>query len=371
MTPALAVRVEAAARDLSEPILFLTPTREVLSFGDIFLGEQESASVTVLNQGEAELNVEAAVEGQGFRLVEEGQAAASAVRVEQAPATIPGGRRRDLVVAFFPPSVGDFAGTLTLTTNDPQRAQVEIPLSGRGLEAATRPAIGAGGIVDAASFAPTVSRGGIASLFGVELADDIGVAADTPLPLELQGTRVFVDGWAAPLFFVSASQLNFQVPYEAGGGASASVVVRREGVDSVAETVQVAGYAPGVFANLATGEPIVTRHPDNSLITAANPAQPGDVLIIFATGVGDVSNPPPTGATALGSPLSAASVLPSVTVGGAQAQVFFAGLTPGFVGLAQINIQLPDPLPAGNTLEMVVDFAGSTSRPVNLPAASQ
>ena len=195
-------------------------------------------------------------------------------------------------------------------------------------------------------------------------------ASDTPLPTELAAARVEVNGVLAPLFFVSPNQINLQIPYEAGGAASAGVVVRRNGVDSLSETVQIAPYAPGVFANSATGEPIVIRHPDGSLINAANPAQPGDVLIIFLTGVGDVSNPPPTGATALGSPLSAANVLPSVTVGGAQAQVFFAGLTPGFVGLAQINIQLADPLPAGNSLGMVVDFAGSASQPVNLPVAS-
>ena len=273
-------------------------------------------------------------------------------------------------MAFSPPGAGDFAGTLTLTTNDPQRALVEIPLSGRGLEAATRPTIGAGGIVDAASFGPVVAPGGIASLFGVELAEDIGVAADTPLPLELQGTRVFVDGWGAPLFFVSANQINFQVPYEVRANGTAAVVVRRNGVDSVAETVAVADYAPALFANPATGEPIVIRS-DGSLINAANPARPGDVLILFVTGVGDVSNPPPTGATAAASPLASANQLPVVTVGGAPTQVFFAGLTPGFVGLAQINIQLPDSLPAGNSLGMVVDFVGSTSRPVNLPVSSQ
>ena len=89
------------------------------------------------------------------------------------------------------------------------------------------------------------------------------------------------------------------------------------------------------------------------------------------TGIGDVSSPPPTGASAKASPLSSANLLPALTVGGAPAQVFFAGLTPGFVGLAQINLQLPDALPAGNALDLIISFDQASSRPVMLPTTGQ
>jgi uncharacterized protein (TIGR03437 family) len=121
-----------------------------------------------------------------------------------------------------------------------------------------------------------------------------------------------------------------------------------------------------VFVNPANSEPIVTRA-DGSLITTANPARAGDVLIVFATGVGELSSPPLTGAASLASPLASAPVLPSVTVGGSAAQVFFVGLTPGFVGLAQINIQLAEQLPAGAALDLVINFGGAQSPMVLLP----
>ena len=144
-------------------------------------------------------------------------------------------------------------------------------------------------------------------------------------------------------------------------------------------TATLSDYAPAVFINPNTGEPIIQRHPDGALITAANPAQPGDVLIIFVTGIGDVSNQPPSGAAALGSPLATANLTPTVTVGGAQSQVFFAGLAPFFVGLGQVNIQLPSDFAQtaalragaaqGATLPLVIAFGESRSQAVNLPIA--
>ena len=213
----------------------------------------------------------------------------------------------------------------------------------------------------------------------MNLADGVQIAADVPLPLALGGAAVQVDGHNAPLFFVSPAQINFQVPFEVRTNATVEVVVIRNKVESPPVTVPVADYAPGVFVNPNTSEPVIQRHPDGALITAANPAQSGDVLIIFVTGIGDVSNPPPTGAPALGSPLATANLTPTVTAGGAPAQVFFAGLEPFFVGLGQVNIQLPSQFDQtaalrtgaaqGATLPLVIAFRESRSQAVNLPIA--
>ena len=144
-------------------------------------------------------------------------------------------------------------GALTVEHNfeERKRSRIQAYLKKRGYRLAMSmkyddwylpawgPDINVGGVVDAAQFSPTVVPGGIAALFGAELADGPESAADSPLPLELQGARVFVDGQAAPLLFVSKRQINFQVPYGVGEEGTAEVVVWHNGFYSVAETVAV------------------------------------------------------------------------------------------------------------------------------------
>ena len=144
-------------------------------------------------------------------------------------------------------------GALTVEHNfeERKRSRIQAYLKERGYRLAMSmkyddwylpawgPDINTGGVVDAAQFSPTVVPGGIAALFGAELADGPESAADSPLPLELQGARVFVDGQAAPLLFVSKHQINFQVLYGVGEEGTAEVVVWHNGFYSVAETVAV------------------------------------------------------------------------------------------------------------------------------------
>lgn len=229
------------------------------------------------------------------------------------------------------------------------------------------PAISSNGVVDAAKFSAMLAPGGLASLFGVELAGGIAAASSLPLPTTLAGVRIQVNGVDAPLLFVSPKQINFQTPFETPTGGTVSVVAFLDGQQSSSQPTAVADFAPGVFTNTVTGEPIVQRHPDGALISAQNPAKPGDVLIIFATGMGGLDNPPTTGEAALASPLATATTLPTVTIGGVEVTVLFAGLTPGFAGLAQINLQLPEGLPQGEPLTLMVQFGDGTSDSVQLP----
>ncbi len=364
---AVTVQVAATARSAEDPVMQLGLDEPALRFGPTEQGLTSLSSFEVVNRGEPDLVLGLAIEGEGFSIVQPASAL-STIRIEQSALVLATNEQQSIQVAFAPPKPGDFAGALALTTNDPLQPEVEIPLTGTGIEASTRPQVSAGGVVDAAQFQAVIARGGIGSIFGSELADDIVIAGDVPLPFELGGARVLVDGWEAPLFFVSPNQINFQVPFEADSPGEVGVVVTRNGEDSPIEPASMAEFAPGVFINPNTGEPIIQRHPDGALITAANPAKPGDVLIIFMTGIGGVSNPPATGAAATASPLARARVTPVVTVGGEGAQVFFAGLAPFFVGLGQVNIQLPESLlTTGATMPLVIDFEGSRNPPVNLP----
>ena len=235
------------------------------------------------------------------------------------------------------------------------------------------PSINGGGVVNAASGGAIVVPGGIGSIFGLNLAAATVLAGGVPLPTELGGVRVTVNGIDAPIFFVSATQINFQIPFGVPSQGVLTVVVTRDGVASGLEPVPVGLYAPGVFVNFLTGEPIVQRFPDFSLITAQNPAKAGDVLIIYFTGVGGVTNAPATGTPASANPLSTASLAPTVTLGGDPTTLLFAGLAPFFVGTGQANVELGAVLPPatigpnGPTSALVINFGGATSVPVQLP----
>ena len=101
-------------------------------------------------------------------------------------------------------------------------------------------------------------------------------------------------------------------------------------------------------------------------MTPNNPAQAGEVLIVYATGLGGLQNQPSSGTAAPSRPLAAARLTPSITIAGAPAESLFAGLTPGFVGLAQLNIRLPARLPSGNSLPLIIRIGGASSQSVNL-----
>ncbi|MDA1234671.1 MAG: hypothetical protein O3A53_07710 [Acidobacteria bacterium] len=227
------------------------------------------------------------------------------------------------------------------------------------------PSISASGVVDAASFRAAIAPGGLASLFGTELAGVTAAATSLPLPTTLAGVRVQVAGVDAPLLFVSPRQINFQIPLEAAIG-SAPIVAITGTVQSAPQLATVVTYAPATFVNPETGRPIIQRHPDGALITGENRAKPGDTLIIYVTGIGGLDVAPATGAAASDSPLSISTVTPTVTVGGVPVEVLFAGLAPGFVGLGQINIVLPDDLPEANGLPLVIIYGNRRSQSLAL-----
>jgi uncharacterized protein (TIGR03437 family) len=274
-----------------------------------------------------------------------------------------------VTVRFQPGAAGVMSGTLTINSNDPVHPNVTVAVSGNGVATVQLPHVNSGGVVNAASFAPKLAPGALATIFGSNLANGTAQASSLPLPTNLGGSQVTINGIAAPLLFVSPAQINFQVPFEAPLSGDGPVVVTNNGTPSAAQTASMAEYAPGIFTyaqDASTVAPVIVHSSNNALVTPANPAAANEVLIIYSTGVGHFDHPPATGNPALSSPLAKAAVMPTVTLGGAPAQVQFAGLTPGFVGLVQINIQLPASLPPGVSLPLEVAFGSAASQTVNL-----
>ena len=221
-------------------------------------------------------------------------------------------------------------------------------------------------VVNGASFRPAtdpngaIAPGTIVAIFGTDLAGDTQVATAVPLPTTLGDTSVTFNNIPAPLFFVSGTQINAQVPFELMAGAgSVTVQVKRGSETSEAQPIGIAAVSPGVFSLNQQGTgPGAILHADTFLpVTESDPVRPGEFLLIFCTGLGLVMPEVPSGDVAPSTePLARTLSTPLVNIGGLPAQVSFSGLAPGFVGLYQVNVQVPAGVPAGTQeVEIIVD----------------
>lgn len=196
-------------------------------------------------------------------------------------------------------------------------------------------------VVNGASFVPGLVPGSLATLFGSGLRDAPGStsAPSVPLPSVLGGVRVTVNGRDVPLYAVAAGggtqQVNFQAPWDLTG-QTASVSVTRDGVTSPAVDVPVLSAQPGVFA-INGSDAILVRASDNTLATSI---QAGDVLYLYATGLGAVSNAPQPGQGGPSDPLARAQEQVTLAIGGVACEVLFAGLAPDLVGVYQVNFRV-------------------------------
>jgi uncharacterized protein (TIGR03437 family) len=229
------------------------------------------------------------------------------------------------------------------------------------------PKISTGGVVNAASLAAAFSPGALATVFGSNFTGTglNSVASSLPLAANLGGVSVQVNGVSAPVLYASATQINFQIPWETKTG-SATVVVSVNGITSATVNITVQSAAPGLFVQ---GSHAIVQNSDFSLNTSGNPAKAGGTIMAYLTGAGAVSPEPADGAAA-GSGSGLSNVTPTVTasIGGQTAQVSFAGLAPDFVGLWQVNIVVPTGLTQGN-YPLTVTVGGQTSNAASVSVA--
>jgi uncharacterized protein (TIGR03437 family) len=228
------------------------------------------------------------------------------------------------------------------------------------------PSVMASSLANAASGAPGAAEGGLVSLYGSNIVPSgvLSVASGFPLPTELEGISVTVGGLAAPLLAVAntngTGQINFQMPFGLAGHGSLPLVVNNGGILSNPVEIQALPAQPGVF--LVNGQGAIF-HEDFSYVTSSSPASAGETIIIYCTGLGAVNPQVETGFPAPTSPL-AISATPTVTIGGVSAQVSFSGLAPGFAGLYQINVMVPQSV--SGTAQLVIAVGAVSSAPVSL-----
>ncbi|MGE0882597.1 MAG: choice-of-anchor V domain-containing protein [Blastocatellales bacterium] len=236
--------------------------------------------------------------------------------------------------------------------------------------------------VEAASYTAPVAAGQIVALFGNDLIEGNGIAvADSvPLPRSLQSVSVYVNGVAAPLYFTADNQINFQMPYSTAEGTASVVILRDDGIASFGSVI-VAAAAPALFAADASGKGQAAAqnsdfspNGDPATRPQSKRARKGDYVIFYGTGAGaqlvNAGNGQPLnvkdGEAASYNPLAATASLPTATIGGKSATVYFSGLAPGFVGLWQLNVQVPNDAPSGDSVEIIINFGGKTANRVTI-----
>ena len=267
-------------------------------------------------------------------------------------------------------AVGRYTGLLRFNTNAANAPCVVLVIF--LIQPAGPPESNFRGAVNGASFSGVqpLGPGAIGTVFGIHLSNTTASADATPLPTNLAGVKVLINGIEAPLFFVSYAQINFQVPFGTAIGLATIRVMRDDAMGNpISAAVDV--RSPGIFL-LGIGQyGIVTNFTQGTFPLPADlgaaaglpaaPARPGDAIVIWTTGLSTVTPAVATGEAAPFDPLAFADAVPNVLVGfglfGVPVQPFFVGLAPGFVGLFQVNLFLPVQLATNLRTPVTLEFS--------------
>jgi len=239
------------------------------------------------------------------------------------------------------------------------------------------------GVVNSASSAPFtagVSAGELITIGGANIGPStLQVAPVVPLPTTLGGVQVLINNIAAPIYYVSSTQIAAIVPYEITTSV-AQIQVMYNKTPSNVITELVTNTTPGVFTNPAGGIGYAAAvHPNGSLVTPSSPAQIGEIVAVFVTGLGQVF--PSIMDGGLGVSGSTSNTI-TADVQGTAATVAYAGLAPGEAALYQVNLTIPSGLTSGDnyldisgpdsyTSEALISIGtGSTATPALAPRAN-
>jgi uncharacterized protein (TIGR03437 family) len=228
-----------------------------------------------------------------------------------------------------------------------------------------------------------IAPGGLAALFGKELATGSATTTDNPWPTSLVNREVVInDEVRAPLLYMSSTQSNVQIPSTAPLGSQRLAVRVSETGELVAGgQIAIAGASPGLFTSTQDGRgQAAALNQDGRVNSSSNPAAKGSIVVLYGTGQGQVSPPVQDGVPAPAGVLSSTVTVPTsdgracvtsqptmcVAIGATFGDVQFSGLAPGFVGLWQINVRIPADAPSGNAVPLRVLINGTPSNVVSI-----
>jgi uncharacterized protein (TIGR03437 family) len=237
-----------------------------------------------------------------------------------------------------------------------------VLVSGQVLSNPTVPVVSKGGIVSNADFASAPALGLLVSIFGTGLAD--GALGDTgaPLPPQLGSTSVVLSGVELPLLYVSNTQVNVAIPFNVQTNTSQQLVVLRGNAVSVPVSLAVFASEPSILSasGSGSGQGLIFNALTGARADTNSPAGAGDYLVMYALGLGAVTPSLAIGDGTPSAPYEYAVGPVTVTIGGVPATVLFAGLTPGYVGLYQVNVAMPSGVAPGGQVPVTVSVAGKS-----------
>lgn len=272
------------------------------------------------------------------------------------------------------PEASAAQATITVQAQEQAPALVGTASIGGSLESnPTTPIISPGGAVSAASLAlnQPLAPGSFVSIFGANLSAGVNQSETLPLATQLGATQVVLAGQQLPLQFVGGGQVNAIIPYDVPVNTTMQMVVMNGPAISMPQAVVMAPAQPAVFTVNQSGQGAgivvaYTQSGTNFQVDADHPMSAGDVAVIYCAGLGPVNPPVPAGTAAPSETLSHTANPVTVTIGGVNAPVQFAGLAPTYTGLYQINATVPTGIKPGASVPMVITVAGQQSTPVTV-----
>lgn len=285
-------------------------------------------------------------------------------------------------------ALGTYTGVITVNSNaanGPTRVPATLEVIAAG-----PPLSSVGSVLNIGTYArgEALAQGGATAVFGeqfVPLGTAPASAQATPYPTTISGVQVFVNNVAAPLYYVSYDQVNFLIPYETPVG-EATVRVDRAGQRGNTVSVNIEARVPrimtfsfpgeyGIIVNASQGGGFPL--PASLGIPGGAPAKPGDVLVIYAIGLGATSPAVASGAASPSEPLATVPGNIGVVFGnpgpfGLQTTApFFVGLVPGFMGLYQVNVIVPAGVTTGASVPISLGIDSFTSNTARIALAAQ
>ncbi len=243
-----------------------------------------------------------------------------------------------------------------------------------------------------------VAPGSLVTIFGNNFSSSTAVFSTVPISNTLAGVSVTVNNLPAPMVQVvskssfpglQSDQVSVQLPWAGlpagtATGSASVVVSTATGGASAPVTIPLSSVSPGLFRiftdSTGVNRPAAYNNVDISLPLppsiqvpgyTSRPSKPGEVLVLWATGLGPVTNQPADGSPGLGqSPFSATTSTPVVLVGGMQANIVYSVLSPQYPSMYQIAITVPN-VPPGNAVPLQIQMNGVTTTDTNQIAIGQ